>query len=59
MWEDRVAGRRAILEWLDAADWPLTVETIDVAARWNTTDQYRWSIGLVLAGIGARGGMTA
>lgn len=52
--KDRTASRRQALSQLPAEDWPMTVATADVAAAWNTTDQYRWAIGTVLAGISSR-----
>jgi len=52
---DRVAGRRAILDWLDGDDWPMTAATKDVAAQWISTDQFIWSVERLLDGIAAVG----
>jgi AcrR family transcriptional regulator len=50
----RVQGRRATLEFLDAADWPMTAATRDVTARWITTEQFTWSVERLLDGIAGR-----
>ena len=41
---ERIAERRAGLDGLDAAKWPLTAATRDVAAQWISTDQFVWSV---------------
>ena len=48
---ERIAERRAGLDGLDAADWPLTAATRDVAAQWISTDQFVWSVERLLAGV--------
>lgn len=53
---DRVAARRAALEFLDPADWPLSAATRDVAAAWVGTDQFTWTVDRLLDGLaGPRG----
>ena len=49
--QDRIAGRRAVFEWVDAAQWPMTAATKDVAAQWISTDQFVWSVDRLLDGI--------
>ncbi len=49
--DGRVAGRRAALDFLDPADWPLSAATADVAAAWVSTDQFTWSVDRLLDGI--------
>ncbi len=53
--QDRVAQRKAALEWLDAEQWPMTAATRDVTASWISTEQFVWSIQRLLAGIAAGG----
>ncbi|WP_395728390.1 TetR/AcrR family transcriptional regulator C-terminal domain-containing protein [Nakamurella sp.] len=48
---DRVAARRAALEFLDPAQWPLSAATRDVAAAWISTDQFNWSVERLLDGM--------
>lgn len=48
---ERVAGRRAALGFLDAAQWPMTAATRDVAAEWISKDQFVWSVERLLDGI--------
>ena len=48
---DRIAGRRAVFEWVDAAQWPMTAATKDVAAQWISTEQFVWSVDRLLDGI--------
>jgi hypothetical protein len=38
----RIAERRAALEFLDADDRPMTTATRDVTAQWITTEQFTW-----------------
>jgi len=52
--QERTALRRAALAQLPPEDWPMTAATAEVTAAWNTTGQYRWAVGTVLAGIEAR-----
>ncbi len=47
----RIAERRGTLEWLDAADWPMTAATRDVAAQWISTEQFIWATERLLDGI--------
>lgn len=54
--QDRTALRLAALSRLPADEWPMSAATAAVAAAWNTTDQYRWAMGTVIAGIQARAG---
>ncbi len=49
--QDRVAGRLAALEWLDAEQWPMTAATKEVTAGWISTEQFIWSVQRLLAGI--------
>jgi len=49
--QDRVAGRRAVFEWVDQEQWPMTAATKDIAAQWISTDQFRWSVERLLDGI--------
>ncbi|HEU4998571.1 MAG TPA: TetR/AcrR family transcriptional regulator C-terminal domain-containing protein [Lapillicoccus sp.] len=49
----RVQGRRAALDFLDDADWPMTAATRDVTAQWITTQQFTWSVERLLDGIAA------
>ncbi|HEY5116291.1 MAG TPA: TetR/AcrR family transcriptional regulator, partial [Nakamurella sp.] len=51
---DRIAGRRAALQWLDPADWPMTAATKDVTAQWISTEQFVWSVQALLDGIAGR-----
>jgi len=51
---ERIAGRRAALEFLDPATWPLSAATRDVAARWISTDQFVWSVDRLLDGVAGR-----
>jgi TetR/AcrR family tetracycline transcriptional repressor len=48
---ERVAGRRAALEFLDPADWPLSAATKEVAAGWISTAQFTWSVERLLDGL--------
>jgi TetR/AcrR family tetracycline transcriptional repressor len=50
---DRIAGRLAVLQWLDAAQWPMTATTTAVAAQWISTEQFTWSVERLLDGIAA------
>ena len=47
----RVAERRAALDFLDGSDWPMTTATRDVTARWITTDQFTWAVNALLDGV--------
>lgn len=47
----RVGERRAALDFLDAADWPMTAATRDVTAQWISTEQFTWSVERLLDGI--------
>ena len=49
----RVAERRAALDFLDAEDWPMTTATRDVTAQWITTDQFTWAVNALLDGVTA------
>ena len=49
--QDRIAGRRAVLQWLDANEWPMTAATKDVTAQWISTEQFTWSVHRLLDGI--------
>ena len=49
----RVAERRAALDFLDGSDWPMTTATRDVTARWITTDQFTWAVNALLDGVTA------
>lgn len=53
---ERIAARRAALEFLDPADWPLSAATRDVAAGWISTDQFDWSVERLLDGLVQRAG---
>ena len=48
-----MAERRAALEFLDAADWPMTAATRDVTAQWITPEQFTGSVERLLDGVGA------
>ena len=48
---ERVAARRAALEFLDPGQWPLSAAARDVAAAWISTDQFTWSMERLLDGI--------
>jgi TetR/AcrR family transcriptional regulator, tetracycline repressor protein len=47
----RVAERRAALDFLDGKDWPMTTATRDVTAQWITTDQFIWAVNALLDGV--------
>ena len=49
----RVAERRAVLDFLDGKDWPMTTATRDVTAQWITTDQFNWAVNAQLDGVTA------
>ena len=49
----RVAERRAALDYLDGQDWPMTTATRDVTAQWITTDQFIWAVNALLDGVTA------
>ena len=49
----RVAERRAALDFLDGKDWPMTTATRDVTAQWITTDQFIWAVNALLDGVTA------
>jgi AcrR family transcriptional regulator len=49
--QDRIAGRLAALEWLNAEQWPMTAATKEVTASWISTEQFLWSVQRLLAGI--------
>jgi TetR/AcrR family tetracycline transcriptional repressor len=53
--KDRIAGRRAVFEMVDAAEWPMTAATKDIAAQWVSTEQFIWSVERLLDGIAAVG----
>jgi hypothetical protein len=40
-----------MFEWVDAAQWPMTAATKDVAAQWISSDQFVWSVNRLLDGI--------
>ena len=48
---ERIAARRAALEFLDPRDWPLSAATRDVAAGWISTGQFDWSVERLLDGL--------
>ncbi|MDX2025335.1 TetR/AcrR family transcriptional regulator [Microcella sp.] len=43
--------RRAALEHVDASGVPLTAQTADIVARYNTTEQFRWGIRRLIDGM--------
>jgi AcrR family transcriptional regulator len=43
--------RRAALERVDASGVPLTAQTADIVARYNTTAQFRWSVRRLVDGM--------
>lgn len=47
--------RRAALEHVDASGVPLTAQTADIVARYNTTEQFRWGIRRLIDGMLASG----
>jgi len=49
----RVAERRAALDFLDGEDWPMTTATRDITAQWITTDQFTWAVNALLDGVTA------
>jgi hypothetical protein len=49
----RVAERRAALDFLDGRDWPMTTATRDVTAQWITTEQFIWAVNGLLDGVTA------
>lgn len=49
--QDAVELRRRQLARLDAEVWPLTAATSDVAATWNTSEQFRWGLARLLEGL--------
>jgi AcrR family transcriptional regulator len=54
--DERIAARRAGLSQVPADAWPMAAATVEVTARWNSTAQFRWSLGVLLDGIaGLRG----
>lgn len=50
---DRIAGRRAALEFVPAESHPLTAATRDTAAGWVGEAQLRWSVDRLLEGFAA------
>jgi TetR/AcrR family transcriptional regulator, tetracycline repressor protein len=50
----RIEARRAGLSMLPPEAWPMAAATVEVAARWNSSEQFRWSLGTLLDGIAAR-----
>jgi AcrR family transcriptional regulator len=51
---ERITSRREALDPLDEAQWPRTAATKDVAAQWISTDQFIWSLDLLLDGLASR-----
>jgi TetR/AcrR family transcriptional regulator, tetracycline repressor protein len=49
--QDRIAGRLAVLQWLESSDWPMTAATKEVTAQWISTEQFVWSVTRLLDGI--------
>lgn len=49
-----IAARRAALESIDHAMVPLTAAATPVIAAWVSEAQFRWSLGVVLDGLGGR-----
>jgi AcrR family transcriptional regulator len=50
---DRIEARRAALSQVPAQFWPLAAATVDIAAQWNSSAQFRWSIERLLDGFAA------
>jgi hypothetical protein len=49
-----IAARRAGLDAIDHAAMPLTAAATPVIAAWVGEEQFRWSVGVVLDGLGLR-----
>lgn len=49
--EQLAVERRAALERVDASGVPLTAQTADVVARYNTTAQFRWGVRRLVDGM--------
>jgi AcrR family transcriptional regulator len=55
--DERIAARRDALGQIPPEAWPMAAATVEVAARWNSSAQFRWSVERLLDGVAAVAGL--